>query len=109
MDVRVETVIKLLEEKFGEQLSEGDLAKAVNLSTWRLGHLFKSNTGMSPMQYLQAFRMEKAKQLLETTFLNVKQIMNHVGFNDASGFNKKFKKRYGLSPTAYRKMAQRSG
>lgn len=106
MDVRVKTVIKLIEETFNEQLSERKLAAAVNLSPWRLGHLFKSDTGVAPMQYLKAFRMERARELLETTFLSVKQIMNLVGFNDASGFTRNFKKRYRLSPTAYRRLAK---
>lgn len=54
------------------------------------------------MQYRKSLRMRMAKRLLETTFLNVKEIMLEVGFKDESNFVRDFKKCYGLSPTMYR-------
>ena len=46
--------------------------------------------------------MEKAKYLLETSFLSVKEITHRVGLNDESHFVRDFKIAYGLSPTLYR-------
>jgi AraC-like DNA-binding protein len=46
--------------------------------------------------------MQKAKELLETTCLRVKEIMNQVGIRDESHFARTFKKLYGVSPTQYR-------
>lgn len=57
---------------------------------------------MAPLQYLKALRMEKAKHLLETTFLSVKQVMKVVGIRDESHFVRDFQRIYGLSPLAYR-------
>lgn len=78
------------------------LAQSLNLSESRLRHLFKAETGISPMQYLKAQRMQKARKLLETTFLNVKEVMLKVGAKDTSHFIRDFKKAFGLSPSQYR-------
>jgi AraC-like DNA-binding protein len=84
------------------EVSLGELAQSFNLSASRLRHLFKAETGVSPVQYLQAQRMQKARELLETTFLNVKEVMLEVGVKDKSHFIKGFKKAYGLTPSQYR-------
>jgi AraC family transcriptional regulator of arabinose operon len=102
MDRRVQSVIKLMEVYLDQPLSLHDLARSVNLSPWRLSHLFKTETRTPPLQYLRTLRMQQAKVLLETTFLSVKQIMTEVGVRDGSHFVRDFKTTYGLSPTRYR-------
>ena len=102
MDQRVQQVIILMEDRFDQHLSVTDLAKAVNLSPWRLCHIFKSETNVAPLQYLRALRMEHAKRLLETTFLSVKQVMTAVGLRDESHFVRDFKTTYGVYPTTFR-------
>jgi transcriptional regulator GlxA family with amidase domain len=91
-----------MEEYLEREHSVQELARAVNLSIWRLSHLFKDATGMAPKQYLGRLRMERAKELLETTFLSVKEVKNRVGVNDDSHFVRDFKKRYGLRPVQHR-------
>src|SRR5205085_7372725 len=103
MDERVQTVISFIEDSFHQQLSVSALAEAVNLSPWRLSHIFKTETKIAPMQYLRAVRMGRAKQLLETTFLSVKQIMTKVGVRDESHFVRDFKATFGLPPAKYRR------
>lgn len=102
MDRRVVTIISLIDAGFHQHLSQHDLAKSVNLSRYYLCHLFKRETGLSLLEYLRAVRMGRAKHLLETTFLSVKQITTIVGFGDESHFVRDFKARYGLSPVAHR-------
>lgn len=84
------------------ELSLGEFAQSVNLSVWRLCHIFKSDVGMPPMRYLRLLRMERAKDLLESSFLSVKEIAYRVGLSDESHFVRDFKSTYGSSPTAYR-------
>ena len=91
-----------MEDSLDQHVSVTDLAKAVNLSPWRLCHIFKSETNVAPLQYLKALRMEHAKRLLETTFLSVKQVMTEVGVRDESHFARDFKATYGVSPTTFR-------
>jgi len=92
----------MMRDDLRRELSLAGLAQSVNLSVWRLSHIFRSDVGMSPIQYLKFLRMEKAKYLLETSFLSVKEITHRVGLNDESHFVRDFKKVYGLPPANYR-------
>ena len=102
MDQRVDKVLQIMRDDLRQELSLAGLAQSVNLSVWRLSHIFRSDVGMSPIQYLKFLRMEKAKYLLETSFLSVKEITHRVGLNDESHFVRDFKKVYGLPPANYR-------
>lgn len=84
------------------ELSLSEFAQSVNLSVWRLCHIFKSDVGVPPMRYLRVLRMERAKDLLESSFLSVKEIAYRVGLNDESHFVRDFKSTYGSSPACYR-------
>lgn len=102
MERRIDRVITLMTNDLRQEIPFNKMAQSVNLSASRLRHLFKYETGISPAQYLKAQRMLKAKELLETTFLNVKEVMLQVGVKDQSHFVRGFKRAYGLSPVKYR-------
>jgi AraC family transcriptional regulator of arabinose operon len=102
MDRRIEVVISRMESQISTSLEFRELALLVNLSPSRLRHLFKSETGKTPPQYLKQLRLQKAELLLRTTFLSVKEIANRVGLPMASHFVREFKKAYGATPTTYR-------
>src|SRR5678815_973965 len=92
----------MMREDVRGELSLGEFAQSVNLSVWRLCHIFKSDVGMPPIRYLRLLRMERAKNLLESSFLSVKEIAFQVGLNDESHFVRDFKSTYGFSPALYR-------
>ena len=102
LDQRTLEIQRTLRENFHREITLSELAKSVNLSVWRLCHVFRSDLGMSPIKYLKLLRMERARHLLETSFLSVKQISFRVGINDESHFVRDFKKAYGKAPTQYR-------
>jgi transcriptional regulator GlxA family with amidase domain len=102
MDQRIKRVIVEMEKHLDSELSLDVLAQSVNLSTSRFRHLFKAETGTTPAQYLKSLRMTRAKKLVETTFLNIKQIMCSIGVRDKRHFAKDFERTYGLTPTQYR-------
>src|ERR1700750_73320 len=102
LDKRVEKIIQMMREDVRGELSLGEFAQSVNLSVWRLCHIFKSDVGMPPIRYLRLLRMERAKDLLEASFLSVKEIAYQVGLNDESHFVRDFKSTYGFSPALYR-------
>lgn len=102
IDHRVKMVIRFIEANGDRQLSLDEIAQSINVSPWHLCRLFKVGTGTSVNQYLLGLRMQKAKQLLETTCLRVKEIMNQVGIRDESHFARTFKKLFGVSPSQYR-------
>ena len=90
------------------EMSLSEFAQSVNLSVWRLCHIFKSDVGMPPIRYRRLLRMEKAKDLLESSFLSVKEIAFQVGLNDESHFVRDFKSTYGFSPAHYRSQFKKS-
>jgi AraC-like DNA-binding protein len=102
MEHRVRKVIALAEESLHKGWSPAELAAMVNLSPSRLHQLFKEETGVPPARYLRRLRMRRAKELLESTHLSVKQVMAVVGLTDESHFVRDFKKSYGLTPARYR-------
>jgi two-component system response regulator YesN len=102
MDVRVQKTVDLMRANLDKELRLPGIAQAVNLSVWRLCHIFRSELGISPIHYLRSLRMKRAKDLLETSFLSVKEIAHRVRLNDESHFVRDFKMIYGLTPISYR-------
>lgn len=105
MDLRLRQAISLLSEDPSRPLDLEALARSLNLSPSRLRHMFKDDTGLTPAQYLKRLRIERAKVLLERTFLSLKEVMLQVGVGDESHFVRDFKKAHGLPPIAYRRCA----
>ena len=74
------------------------MADSVNLSTWWLCHLFREHLDTSPDRLLTQVRMKKARELLENSFLTVKEVRTEVGIRDASSFTRGFKAEFGVTP-----------
>src|SRR5688572_349085 len=102
MNPRVQKVISIMQKDLCRELTLSEMARSVDVSPWWLGHLFKAETGTSPMRYFRSLRLEQAKELLETTFLSIKEIMDKIGVRDESHFIRDFKHGYGLPPLRYR-------
>jgi transcriptional regulator GlxA family with amidase domain len=102
MDRRVQHVIDLMQQHLRRGLTLCEMAQAVHLAPEHLCRRFKAETGSPPAKYLKGLRMQKAKELLGTTHLSVKEIMTLVGINDVSHFVRDFRLNCGLTPTQYR-------
>jgi AraC family transcriptional regulator of arabinose operon len=102
MDHRVQLAIVVIKNNLHQDGAFDEAADFVNLSPSRLRHLFTSETGVSPAQYLRTLRMDQARQLLESTWLSVLQIVLRVGLQDRSHFEQEFKRIYGLTPAQHR-------
>jgi transcriptional regulator GlxA family with amidase domain len=63
---------------------------------------FKAATGYAPVDYVQALRVEEAKQMLETTAEPTDAVANAVGYEDPAFFRRLFKRRTGMTPARYR-------
>ncbi|WP_275097086.1 GlxA family transcriptional regulator [Sedimenticola hydrogenitrophicus] len=64
---------------------------------------FLQATGMSPLKYVHALRLEEAKQMLEATETPIEGIANEVGYEDAGYFSRLFRREVDMSPAHYRK------
>jgi len=67
---------------------------------------FKAATGYSPLAYIQALRIEEAKQILETSDMAVEAVGREVGYEDAASFRRLFRRYAGLGPGEYRRKLQ---
>jgi transcriptional regulator GlxA family with amidase domain len=103
MDKRISIIVKTISSNFQKCWKIDELAESVSLSVSQFEELFRQEIQISPIQFQKHIRFEKAKALLETTYLTVKEIGFEVGINDQSHFVRDFKKKYGLTPTEYRK------
>lgn len=79
-----------------------DLALRMGMSPRNFIRRFKSATGRSPLDYLQALRVASAKRLLESGKGTVQEISSIVGYDDAIFFRSLFRRHVGLSPSQYR-------
>ena len=102
MDHRLQRVIAQMKEHLHRGWPAGRFARLVNLSPSRLHQVFKEELGLPPAKYLRRLRMEQARELLESSYLSVKEVMARVGVLDESHFVRDFKKAYGLTPAKYR-------
>ena len=93
---------KFITEHYAEDLSLGQVAKAVNASPFYFCKMFKKITGVNFTDFLSRVRIEHAKNLLLNQNLRVSEIAFEVGFQSLTHFNRVFKKIIGQSPTEYR-------
>nr|WP_299066828.1 helix-turn-helix transcriptional regulator [uncultured Allomuricauda sp.] len=83
-------------------LSVNELAKLCNMSLSSFKRAFKTFFNDSPNNYINTKKIEKAKELLQISELNISDIAYETGFNDPQYFTRLFKKRIGLSPSEFR-------
>lgn len=107
LDPRVRKVQGFMLRNLHRKLSLHELAGVVAISSPRLSHLFKAQTGISPAQYMKFIRLQTAKDLLEGTHLSIKEVAGRVGL-DPSRLSKSFREIYGLTPMQYRCMSFQS-
>ncbi len=89
-------------EHLTEELSLGDVAKAVNMSRFYFCKSFRKYTGLNFTDFVARLRVERAKELLLNPNLRVSEIAYEVGFQSLTHFNRVFRRIVGKAPTAYR-------
>jgi len=92
----------LIRESFENSLDIEQLAKELPMGYSSFRKSFKQITGQSPNQYHLELRMERARNLLVMTLLNISEISDQLGFDSVAYFSRLFKKKQGISPMNYR-------
>ena len=80
-----------------------EVADEINISRRQLERLFKRHVGVSPAQFYIEQRVSRAHALLNETAMSVNEIAVATGFSSSSQLSLRFRKRFGLSPGAFRK------
>jgi len=109
-DPRVQKILEALADDPPPQMDVRAFAQSVNLSAFRLYHLFKLDMGVSLGQFVRSRRMEQVKRLLADSFLSVKEVMAATGFAEANeaSFIREFRQMFGMMPREFRRLAGRA-
>lgn len=87
----------------GGMVTVSELSEQLYVSHDYLRHLFQETSGASPMRHIIRTRMERAKELLESTDLPLAELAGKIGFDNPFYFSRLFKQVTGQTPSAYRK------
>jgi AraC-like DNA-binding protein len=101
--VQLDELINQIEQAPEHSISIKHVAKRMKLPQRIIEQVFIARFGTTPILYIQLQRMEKAKELLNTTDLSVAEVGERVGYVDASYFTRVFRNVTGKTPRAYRR------
>jgi two-component system response regulator YesN len=98
----VDHTIRLIRERYHECIGLQEMADLLKVSESHLSRLFKEQTGINFLRYLQAYRVNQAITLLQDPRMNITMICTRCGFPTPGYFTKVFRKFMGSTPTQYR-------
>ena len=100
----IQEILKLIHESYADTLTLKWLGEKFNIHPVYLGQLFHKETGSSFTDYVNRYRIEKAKELLRENKLKVHEIARKVGYWETGYFYRQFRKYTGLSPTEFKEL-----
>jgi two-component system response regulator YesN len=98
----VESLDSYIRENCSDEISNTEIGAIFGYHPFYVSRLLKDKKGMTLRQYVIAYRLKRAKRLLEVTDKTTQEIADECGFTDASYFSKSFKSAFGVSPRDYR-------
>ncbi len=87
---------------YAEEITPADIARQVNMNEDYLARCFRQELGLTPMAYLNRYRISQAKQLLTSSDKTISEIALGVGFSTSSHFSQVFRREVGMAPRDYR-------
>ena len=95
---RIARAIERLRKEFDQPLRIDGIARELGMSVSSFHHHFKAVTAMSPLQFQKQMRLQEARRLMLGEGLDAAGAGYRVGYNDASHFNREYKRLFGLPP-----------
>jgi len=92
-----------IHEHYFSPLSRQDIAQHINISEDYLTFCFRQELGTTPIKYLQRYRINRAKSLLQDNQKTVTEVALNVGFSDSGYFSRVFHREMGMSPDQFRR------
>ena len=99
----VQKAVEFIQNNYADPIGVSDIAAFVCINRSYLYTLFRRALRLSPSEYLANYRLERAAELLTVRELSVASVARSCGYPDALVFSKNFRKKTGMSPSAYRK------
>jgi AraC-like DNA-binding protein len=103
VDPQIGKALGLMHQQLDHPWTVAELAQRVSMSRTGFAVRFAKLAGITPLDYLRKWRMQKASDLLRQGEANLEQIARRVGYGSGAAFSKTFKEELGLSPGLYRK------
>ena len=106
-----ENVLKILQycsSHYKEDLTVDTVAQQLAISRSCVSHIFSTRLSMNFCDYINSLRLTEAEQILQNRNYSLTEAANLAGFPTIRTFNRAFRKKHGISPSAYRKMLQKS-
>jgi len=104
---KIEKIKRFVERNCFKKTGLVEAAKSIYLSPKYLSRIFKQQTGVGFSKYKLKIKIEKSKELLAKTVLNINQVSEKLGYENAESFIRQFKKFTKLTPTGFRKKHKR--
>jgi transcriptional regulator GlxA family with amidase domain len=101
-DDTITKVQQYMEKNYNKTITMTEMAGISNMSPRNLIRRFEQATSNTPLEYLQRFRIENAKKMLENRNDGIEQIAMKCGYEDMSFFRKVFKRHVGMTPREYK-------
>lgn len=92
----------MINDTLTEDVNVSEIADRLNISIHYLCHVFKAETGITPIDYRNSLKLTLAKRLLVSSEKKISDIALECGFGSASYFSKLFVKSEGITPAEYR-------
>ena len=107
-DYRMDLVISYINENYTSALTLDELSNLLHFHPNYFVRFFKNATGIPPMEYVNNFRIDKAKHMLLDETATIQEVSSSVGFKNTHYFSRFFKKKTRLTPTEYQSLALRN-
>lgn len=102
---KIRTALSLIRQNYSD-ITPTDVAAAVGYNRSYFSYWFRDTIGITFTEYVNALRLSEGKRLLLSTDKTATEIGFSIGFSSFSGFLKEFKKKYGITPTEFRKSSR---
>lgn len=99
-------VTRYIEMNFNKPLGASQIEMEFHFNMDYITRCMKKHTGMTPLQYLQHTRIERAKRMLTNSMISIEDIADHIGYERSNYFIRIFRSREGITPGKYRELAQ---
>ena len=99
----VRRAMAYIHEHYAEPLAREDVASHVGVSARHLTRCFQQEVGLSPIAYINRYRVKQAKQLLEAGDSSITEVADAVGFASSGYFADAFRREVGMSPREYQR------